>query len=112
MLQYKKELSFARDFNIWDSNPELMNIQVSNVEFSPSVHHISSHIVHIVGQSIQVNTDAPNQIVFVLYNDVEPFDEVARFHTSRDNFDGCSLAMNRSKQEDFFIAVLFTFIPN
>lgn len=47
--QIKESISFAKEFKIWESHPELMNQQITNVEFSPSVHKINDRIVHIVG---------------------------------------------------------------
>ena len=47
--QVKESMSFAQEFKIWDSHPDLMNIQASNVEFLPSVHHVNDRIVHVVG---------------------------------------------------------------
>ena len=58
-----------------------------------------------------MNTNKPDEIVFILYNDATPFHEVARFNTTRDHFEACTLVINRSKdQQDFLIAVLYTFL--
>ena len=54
-----------------------------------------------------MKSDSPDEIVLILYNDVDPFEEVTRLQTIREHFDACTLAIDRRDLEDFFFIVVF-----